>query len=144
MGRLPKHDRKTVGRALAEWAAFGYKRAVAETIADKYGVARTTLYRWRRELQNEPEIQTIRKTHANELLTHDWAAQLNAALMETITRIRELIAASTDLPAVTDAFKALSEIAVAREVLNVTTDDRPHDALEEDRPRKPTSTPIPN
>jgi transcriptional regulator with XRE-family HTH domain len=144
MGRPPKHDRKTVGRALAEWAAFGYKRAVAETIADKYGVARTTLYRWRRELQNEPEIQTIRKTHANELSTRDWANQLNAALKEAITRIRELIAGSTDLPAVTEAFKALSEIAVAREVLNVTTDDRPNDAVEEDRPRKPTSSQIPN
>ena len=140
MGRKPKYDREIMARAIAEWAAFGYKTSAADQLAHKYGVATTTIYRWRKEITHDPESEALHRQYVTALLQHDWTAQLNTALTEAITRIRELIIQSNDLPAVTDAFKALSEIAVAREVLNVTTDDRPNDATQENRARKQSPT----
>jgi AcrR family transcriptional regulator len=119
---VAKRDNRQAARALADWARDGFRRATEQQIADKYGVASRTLWRWKDALDDDPELSALFRDRLNDVLDTDWAASLDEALVETITRLRYLIASTDDLQAATEAFKALSEVALTREVLRGAVD----------------------
>ena len=121
-----RRDNHQAARALADWARHGFTRASEEQIADTYKVATRTLWRWKDALETDTELSALFRDGINEHLTRDWADELDEALRETITRLRALISTCESLTEVTEAFKALSEIAITREVLNVTRHAEPY------------------
>jgi methyl-accepting chemotaxis protein len=127
---MARRDNRLAARALAEWARQGFARTVERQIADSYEVSTRTLWRWKDALDNDTELSALFRERVNDYLDRDWAAHLDEALAETVQRLRDLIAESNDLAGVVEAFKALSEVAITREVLSgaVDADARAADA----------------
>jgi len=123
---MAKRDNRLAARALADWAREGFKRSAERHIADKYSVSTRTLWRWKDALDDDSELSAQFKERLNDLLDRDWAAELDAALAETVERIRALIANARDLGQVVEAFRALSEVAITREVLREPSDAASH------------------
>lgn len=123
---MNRRDNHTAARALAEWATKEFKRRHADALATKFDVAVSTLWNWKRALSEDPELRAIFNQYLNEMLNRDWATELNAALAEAINKMRQLIENSTDLKEVTEAFKALAEVGITREVLRSAANAEPH------------------
>jgi methyl-accepting chemotaxis protein len=130
---MAKRDNRLAARALADWAREGFREAVVGKITATYEVAPRTLWNWKKALDTDTELAGLFKERLNDILDRDWAAHLDTALAETVERLRTLIAAAEDLTAVVEAFKALSEVAITREVLRGATDAQPHPAGAETR-----------
>lgn len=119
---MARRDNHLAARALADWARHGFTRATERNIADTYKVSTRTLWRWKDALDSDTELSALFRDRLNDLLDRDWSEHLNDTLAASINRMRDLIDASDDLPAVTEAFRALSEVAITREVLRGATD----------------------
>ncbi|HEX7002014.1 MAG TPA: hypothetical protein VF164_10020 [Trueperaceae bacterium] len=123
---MARRDNHQAARALAEWALEGFREAVARQIADTYGIATRTLWRWKSALDEDTELSGLFRDRLNDILDRDWAAHLTDALAELVQRIRTLAADEPDLGKVVEAFRALSEVEITREVLRGATDADPH------------------
>jgi hypothetical protein len=115
---MAKRDNRLAARALADWARHRFARSQETAIADKYGVATRTLWRWKDALDDDPELSALYKQAVERHLDGDWANQLDGALGDAIAKLRELIQASESLEDVTEAFAKLSEVAIAKEMLH--------------------------
>lgn len=127
---MARRDNDKAARALADWARHGFTRATADQIAATYQVAPRTVWNWKAALDDDTELAALFRERLNDLLNKDWAAHLDTALAETVEKLRALIQASTDLTSVVEAFRALSEVAITREVLRGATDAQPHRGYE--------------
>ena len=139
---MARRDNARAARALAEWALEGFGRAAADQIAATYKVAPRTVWNWKAALDTDSELAALFRARLNDILDKDWAAHLDEALAELVQRIRALAADEPDLAKVVDAFRALSEVAITREVLRGADDavsHRGHEAAsgEDARPRPP-------
>ena len=114
---MAKRDNPLAARALAHWARDGFSEATINHITESYGVTSRTLWNWKKALDTDQELSGLFRERLDNLLNRDWAAQLDAALAETVERIRTLIQDAPDLTPVVEAFRALSEVAITREVL---------------------------
>lgn len=121
--------KREIAQALTEWALTGYTNAGLKETAKRNGISATTL--WRHRKSNDPELKALQQELATEIVTHSWAAELDVALKDGIARMRYLINSSNDLPAVTEATKALSEIALTKEVLRGTTNAQQNQPTQE-------------
>ena len=119
---MAKRDNPTAARALADWARHGFTNDAAHRLSDTYKVSTRTLWRWKDALDNDNELSQLFRDRMNDALDQDWAAELDGALREIITRIRELVADENDLAKVTAAFEKLSEVLITREVFGVAVD----------------------
>ena len=137
---MARRDNHQAARALAEWAQHGFTRAAADQIAATYKVSPRTVWNWKAALDTDSELAALFRARLNDILDKDWAAHLDEALAELVQRIRALAADEPDLAKVVDAFRALSEVAITREVLRGADDavsHRGHEAAsgEDARPR---------
>lgn len=121
---MAKRDNNHAARALADWARTGFARGTAQTIADTHKVSTKTLTRWKHALNDDPELSAKFRDLLNDLLNADWVAHLNDALRE-LTEIMRSKAKEADasLAMVTDAFRALSDVVLTREVLALDDGD---------------------
>lgn len=113
-----RRDNHKAARALAEWARHGFSRATEQQIAESAGVTARTLWNWKDALTTDPELSALFRDRLNEHLNSHWADELDAAIRASISRMFDLIQSSDDLTEVTQAFVALSEVALTREVLH--------------------------
>lgn len=132
-----RRDNHKAARALAEWARHGFTRATEQQIADTYEIAVRTLWRWKDALDTDPELSALFRDLLNDHLNRTWSDHLDAALTASITRMLDLIRTSHKLNEVTEAFRALSEIAITREVLHAAT----HGETGHERPPAGAATP---
>lgn len=116
-----RRDNQKAARALAEWARHGFSRATEGQIADTYEVAARTLWRWKDALDTDHELSALFRDRLNDHINGHWADQLDATIRASIARMADLIQTSDDLTKVTEAFVALSEVALTREVLHGAT-----------------------
>ena len=119
---MARRDNHLAARALADWARDGFREATIGTITDTYGVTSRTLWRWKKALDTDTELSGLFRARLDDLLDRDWAQELDTAIAESIERLRALIAGSTDLSEVVEAFRALAEVALTREVLRGDAD----------------------
>lgn len=137
---MAKRDNHKAARALADWAQHGFTRATENKIADTYGINTRTLWRWKDALDDDNELSALFRARLNDALDQDWASHLGEALVELIQRIRELAdQPDTPLRDVTEAFRALSEVAITREVLRGAADAQPHRGYEAPSREAPAS-----
>ena len=113
----PQRDNHAAARALADWSRYAYARSRETEIATTHGVSTTTLWRWKKALASDSELAALFRDATGRIATGDWASHLTDALIETVAKLRRLIDASNDLPAVTEAFVALSDVALEKEML---------------------------
>lgn len=118
-----RRDNQKAARALAEWARHGFSRATEGQIADTYKVAARTLWRWKDALDTDAELSALFRDRLNDYINGHWADDLDATIRASITRMLELIETCDDLTKVTEAFTALSEVALTREVLSGTANE---------------------
>lgn len=123
---MARRDNHQAARALAEWAREGFGRAAADQIAATYKVAPRTVWNWKAALDTDSELAALFRARLNDILDKDWAAHLTDALAELVQRIRTLAADEPDLGKVVEAFRALSEVEITREVLRGADDADPH------------------
>ena len=123
---MARRDNHLAARALADWARDGFRRATEDKIAATYEVGKRTLWNWKAALDDDPELAALFRERLDDLLNRDWAEHLDTALAETVERLRTLIADSGQLAEVVEAFRALSEVAITREVLRGATDADAH------------------
>lgn len=119
---MAKRDNQLAARALADWAREGFREAHANRITETYGVTVRTLWNWKAALDTDSELAGLFRDRLNDILNKDWAAYLGEALGELVQRIRALALDEPDLGKVVDAFRALSEVEITREVLRVGAD----------------------
>jgi hypothetical protein len=139
---VARRDNARAARALAEWALEGFREAAVAKLTATYEVAPRTLWNWKKALDTDSELAGLFRDRLNDILDRDWAAHLTDALAELVQRIRALAAGEEDLGKVVEAFRALSEVAITREVLRGATDagqDRGYATAsgEDARPRPP-------
>ena len=120
-----RRDNHQAARALADWAQHRFARSYENRIADTYGVAPRTLWRWKDALDSDKELSALFKTAIQTHVTRDWADHLDATLTAAITKLLTLIEASDSLPDVTEAFAKLSEVAIAKEMLRGALNGEP-------------------
>lgn len=130
---MAKRDNRLAARALAEWAHDGFREAAVKKLSATYEVAPRTLWNWKKALDKDTELAGLFRDRLNDYLDRDWAVHLDQALAETVERLRTLISTSDDLAGVVEAFKALSEVAITREVLSGAVDADTHSADAEAR-----------
>lgn len=130
--------------AVAKWAARDYDGPVGRQIAKDYGISIRTLYKWRQDLKALAAVKAAGNLDAKRLakraLNDVWTDQLGDALIETIQRIRHLVAESDNLSDVVEAFKALSEIEITKGILNVAANAPENRGYEESSTPAPGST----
>jgi hypothetical protein len=119
---MPKRDNNQAARALAEWAMQQFKTQHDASIAEKYGITTRTLWNWKDALRTDRQLSANFQQLTNGLLDQHWAAELDEALTDAIARMRSLMRNATDLREVTEAFKALAEVGITREVLSADTE----------------------
>ena len=137
---MAKRDNQAAARALADWAREGFREAHVQKITATHKVAARTLWNWKKALDTDPELAGLFRDRLNDALNKDWATHLDEALTELVQRIRTL--ASDDeatLNAVVDAFRALSEVHITREVLRGAADAEPHRSYEAPRRETPAN-----
>lgn len=131
---MAKRDNHAAARALADWAREGFTEAAARPITDKYNITTRTLWRWKAALDTDSELSGLFRDRLNDALNKDWATHLDEALTELVQRIRELANdPDAGLGPVVDAFRALSEVQITREVLRGVADAEPHRGYEAPR-----------
>lgn len=123
---MAKRDNHQAARALADWAREGFREAVARQIADTFAVSTRTLWRWKSALDEDAELSVLFRDRLNDILNRDWASHLTDALAELVERIRALAEDEPDLGKVVEAFRALSEVEITREVLSGAANAEPH------------------
>lgn len=138
----PTFDSQLAASILVE-AVFHGDTATAE----KFGITTRTIRNYRKRLLENPDFSADlaeRVKHAkNTLLSRTWAENLDLALNRTIVKMLEAVEGQPEyipeaLEAITGAFSALSEFALAREVLGVA--DRKQNAAAEAPGRGATGT----
>ncbi len=127
---MARRDNHQAARALADWAREGFREAAARQITETYGVTVRTLWNWKKALDDDSELAGLFRARLNDILDLDWAAHLDEALAELVQRIRALAADEIDLGKVVEAFRALSEVEITREVLRGASDAEPHRGYE--------------
>ena len=123
---MARRDNARAARALAEWALEGFREAAVAKLTATYEVSPRTLWNWKKALDSDSELAGLFRARLNDILDKDWAAHLDEALAELVQRIRALAADEPDLAKVVDAFRALSEVAITREVLRGADDAVSH------------------
>lgn len=119
---MARRDNARAARVLAEWALEGFREAAVAKLTATYEVAPRTLWNWKKALDSDSELAGLFRDRLNDILDKDWAAHLTDALAELVQRIRTLAADEPDLGKVVEAFRALSEVEITREVLRGATD----------------------
>lgn len=118
---MAKRDNHAAARALADAVLTSDRKA-----AEKHGITDRTLRNYRAALDDDPELSALFRATVNEALTRSWAEELDAGLRDLINQLRtradHLVHGVTGYVAITDAVRALGEIAVAREVLRAASD----------------------
>ena len=122
---MAKRDNHQAARALADWARHRFARSQERHIADTYGVAPRTLWRWKDALDDDDELSALYRAAVQAHVTSDWAELLDEALRTAIARLLDLIAVERDLAKVTEAFAKLSEVAIAKEMLRGALNGEP-------------------
>src|SRR5690606_8440270 len=142
---VARRDNARAARALAEWALEGFREAAVAKLTATYEVAPRTLWNWKKALDSDTELAGLFRDRPHAAPDLDRPQHLGEALAELVQRIRTLAAGEEDLGKVVEAFRALSEVAITREVLRDPTDagqDRGHPAASgEDAPAR---APLPN
>ena len=128
---MPRRDNHLAARALADWARQRFATSEAAAIAATYGVGIRTVWNWKGALDDDRELAALYRDAVERHVTSSWADELDAALAETIARLRVLIAHSESLAEVTEAFGTLSDVAIAKEML--------HGALSSDQAARPAA-----
>ena len=113
----PKRDNAKAARALVDAALRGDAQACAS-----HGIALRTLQNYRKLLDTDDELARFYAELSRTVTTQNWANELNVTLTTAIRKqgdlIRGITTSSADnISAVTGAIKALSEIAITRDVL---------------------------
>lgn len=113
----PKRDNARAARALVDAALLGDATACA-----KHEITSRTLQRYRAALETDEELSAFYAQLSRAVTTQNWATELNLTLTTAIRKqgdlIRDLTGSTADnISAVTGAIKALSEIAITRDVL---------------------------
>lgn len=113
----PKRDNARAARALIEAHLHGDRKA-----CESQGITDRTLRNYRAALSEDPELSALFLEHLRELTRRSWAEELDATLSLTVRKLAEHIAylepgIPDSVEALTDAFRALSETAITREVL---------------------------
>lgn len=113
----PKRDNAKAARALVDAALRGDAQACAN-----HGIALRTLQNYRKLLETNEELARFYAELSRTVTTQNWANELNVTLTTAIRKqgdlIRGITTSSADnISAVTGAIKALSEIAITRDVL---------------------------
>lgn len=113
----PKRDNAKAARALVDAALRGDAQACAS-----HGIALRTLQNYRKLLETDDELARFYAELSRTVTTQNWANELNVTLTTAIRKqgdlIRGITTSSADnISAVTGAIKALSEIAITRDVL---------------------------
>lgn len=125
---MARRDNHQAARALADWARTGFGRSTERQIADTHGVSTRTLWRWKDALDDDPELSALFRDLLNALMDGDWVAHLDAALMELTEIIRaKAKEPEASLMMVTDAFRALSDVVMTREVFALDDGDASSD-----------------
>lgn len=123
---MARRDNARAARALAEWALEGFREAAVAKLTATYEVAPRTLWNWKKALDSDSELAGLFRDRLNAALDLDWSQHLGEALAELVQRIRTLAADEPDLGKVVEAFRALSEVEITREVLRGASDADPH------------------
>lgn len=113
----PKRDNLRAARALVDAALQGDATACA-----KHEITARTLQRYRAALETDEELSAFYAQLSRTVTTQNWANELNVTLTTAIRKQGDLIRGITtssaeNISAVTGAIKALSEIAITRDVL---------------------------
>ena len=113
----PKRDNLRAARALVDAALQGDAHA-----CQHHGIALRTLQNYRKLLDTDEELARFYAELSRTVTTQNWANELNLTLTVAIRKqgemIRRIEGSSADtISAVTGAIKALSEIAITRDVL---------------------------
>lgn len=126
MGRKagrPRLDKQSMAKMLVEAAVLGDRGA-----ASKYEVSLSTLQRYRKLIQDDPDFGSLFVNTAAPVLTRPWADDLDNALRRTVKKMVSMVESQPDGPegleAVTKAFSAMAELQLAKEILS---DDIPDD-----------------
>ena len=113
----PKRDNAKAARVLVDAELTGNA-----TACRKHEVTTRTLQRYRQALEHDTELSQLFAEHLRTAVERHWADELDDTMTATITRLRGLVEDSDDLHAVTGAFRALAELALTREALNLGAD----------------------
>lgn len=113
----PKRDNHKAARALVDAALQGDAQACAS-----HGIALRTLQNYRKLLETDDELALFYAELSRTVTTQSWADELNLTLTGAIRKQGAMIRGLKDdtadnIVAVTGAIKALSEIAITRDVL---------------------------
>ncbi|MFW8628313.1 hypothetical protein [Deinococcus sp. ME38] len=113
----PKRDNLRAARALVDAALQGDAQACAS-----HGIALRTLQNYRKLLNTDEELARFYAELSRTVTTQNWANELNLTLTVAIRKQGEMIrgidgSSADTISAVTGAIKALSEIAITRDVL---------------------------
>ncbi|MBZ9752739.1 hypothetical protein K7W42_18005 [Deinococcus sp. HMF7604] len=119
----PKRDNAKAARALVDAALRGDAQA-----CEHHGIAIRTLQNYRKLLETDDELARFYAELSRTVTTQNWANELNLTLTVAIRKQGEMIRGieggnAETISAVTGAIKALSEIAITRDVLGQGVDD---------------------
>ena len=117
---MARRDNEAAARALVEAMVVGDDAHVAK----KHGIALRTLQNYRTMLSKDPELARLFQKRSREALNATWVKELDDTLKATLTALRTHIDGLYDITpesveAIVKAFKAASEVAIAREVLGL-------------------------
>lgn len=128
----PQRDNMKAAKALIDAAIQG-----DATACETHGITTRTLQRYRAALENDEELSLFYAQLSRTISTQSWADELNLTLTSAIRKQGEMIRGlkehtAENINATTNAIKALSEIAITRDVLaSGGDDDEPSDGDED-------------
>ncbi|MFB9994088.1 hypothetical protein ACFFLM_19195 [Deinococcus oregonensis] len=134
----PKRDNTRAARILVDAALLGDATACA-----KHEITIRTLQRYRSALDEDEELSSLYADLSRTVTSQHWASELNITLTTSVRKLGGLIHDLTsptaeNISAVTSAVKALSEIAITREVLGAG-DGEPNQGDTEEGGEDPTA-----
>ena len=114
---MPAFNSERAAAVLVDAAYMGDKEA-----AKKHGVTTRSIRNWRERLAEDAHFSAIFREKKN-LVDQEWASELPSAIRSAIRFLRESakeskLGDSRAIAAMTDALKALAEVAVTREILD--------------------------
>lgn len=117
---MARRDNTVAARALVEAMLVKDDKKVAA----RHGITARTLTNWRAALAKDDELSAIFQDRLRDALNSSWVAELDTTLSSTLRSLRTHVEGLYEMTpesveAISTAFEAVSEIAIAREVLGL-------------------------
>lgn len=114
---MAKRDNHKAARALAEWALSNFSRSSALTVAQNHEIAERTLWRYLAALKDDTELSALLDDATQSLLNSGWASRIDKTMSKVMDKIDGVLEDKQSLSDLTNAFRQIAEIALAKQVL---------------------------